>query len=62
MRNQAPNQNFDINKATGTGLSFASGGGMIGAEIAGLIGALLFAVVLGVIGFLIVSALLKNER
>jgi len=59
MKNN-PNH-IDINRATGTGISFASGGSLIGAELAGLAGALVFAIVLGLIGFAIV-ALIKNAR
>jgi len=51
----------DINKAAGTGISFASGGALIGAEVAGLIGGLLFAIILGLIGFAIVASI-KNAR
>jgi predicted lipid-binding transport protein (Tim44 family) len=55
------NNHIDLNKATGTGISFASGGALIGAELAGLIGGLIFAVILGLIGFAIV-ALIRNAR
>lgn len=52
---------IDLKKATGTSISFASGGGLLGGSLAGLFGALLLAVILGLIGFAIVASL-KNER
>lgn len=52
----------DIKKAAGTGISFASGGALVGSEIAGLIGSLIFAVVLGIIGIWLVSMLFNRSK
>lgn len=51
----------DLKRATGTGISFASGGALVGAEAAGLIGSLIGALVLGLIGIALI-ALIKSVK
>jgi hypothetical protein len=57
----AMSKNVDINKAAGTGISFASGGAMIGAEVAGIIGSICGAILLAIIGIVIIY-LIKNSK
>ena len=62
MSSLKQNSHVDINKAAGTGISFASGGALIGSEVAGLIGSIVGAVALGLIGVLLIYLLFKNSK
>lgn len=47
-------------KATGTGISFASGGALLGETVSGFAGAILGALAIGAIGVIVCLLLIKH--